>query len=113
MCSALCNADISAGSAISGVYVRPGNHGNFAGSPWICVWQSQAPAGTSKFTGVDGCDAFANEKRVCSKAPAAAVPSTKSRLVIMISSCQDLLWLLAHNVTLEWRWPQPRGACLT
>src|SRR5262247_3571526 len=52
--SALCSAVISSGSAISGVYVRPANHGTLAGSPWICVWQSHAPAGTAKLTLVAG-----------------------------------------------------------
>lgn len=26
----------------------------------MCVWQSHAPGGTSKFTGVTGCDAMAH-----------------------------------------------------
>src|ERR1700676_4971331 len=30
----------------------------------MCVWQSQAPTGTSKFTGVDGCDAVARAVRL-------------------------------------------------
>src|SRR5207247_2081372 len=46
------SAAISSGSAISGVYTRPGKNGISPGSPWICAWQSQARRGTSKLTGV-------------------------------------------------------------
>ena len=44
-------------SAVSGVYVRPGDIGNTAGSPKMCVRQSHVPRGTAKLTGVDGCEA--------------------------------------------------------
>src|SRR5216110_3067930 len=50
-------------------------------SPWICVWQSQAPAGTSKFTGVAGCAALAFAKR--GPRAAATAPSRISRLLGM------------------------------
>src|ERR1700730_10077160 len=92
--SVLCSAVISSGSAVSGVYVRPANHGNLAGSPWICVWQSHAPAGTSKLTLVAGCDALAYPKRGCVSTPAAAAPSTNSRRPIMITSLVEGLSLL-------------------
>src|SRR3954466_14917028 len=59
-CSALWSCAISSGRASSGVYTRPANIGNSFVSPWMCVWQSQAFAGTSKFTGVLGWDGFAN-----------------------------------------------------
>src|ERR1043165_212004 len=52
----------------------------------MCEWQSQAPAGTSKFTFVAGCDALAWPKRGCIKMPVAAVPSTNSRRRIIITS---------------------------
>jgi hypothetical protein len=45
------------------------------------VWQSQAPAGMSKFTGVDGCEAAAKAVRLCMAAPAAMVASIILRLV--------------------------------
>ena len=35
------------------------------------VWQSQAPAGMSKFTGVEGCAAFARTVRLGMVTPAA------------------------------------------
>ena len=63
MCSALCSAAISEGSAISGVYERPSQKGNCFGSPKMCVWQSQACSGISKFTAVFGCEAFAKSAR--------------------------------------------------
>src|ERR1039458_2076644 len=43
------------------------------------VWQSQAPAGTSKFTGVAGCDAFASAVRSGMATPAAMEASRRSR----------------------------------
>src|ERR1700687_5588743 len=46
----------------------------------MCVWQSQAPAGTSKFTGVDGCDAVARAVRLRMVAPAAIETSRILRL---------------------------------
>src|SRR5258708_38122507 len=63
--------------------MRPAKKGNFAGAPWICVWQSQAPAGTSKFTGVAGCEAFARTVRVRIMTPAAIAPIRTSRRVGM------------------------------
>src|SRR5258707_10271544 len=47
------------------------------------VWQSQAPAGTSKFTGVTGCEALAKPVRTCMVAPAAIAPIRSSRRVSM------------------------------
>src|SRR5215467_13464343 len=49
------------------------------------VWQSQAPAGTSKFTGVAGWAALEKAFRICIVAPAARAPITNSRRVGMIS----------------------------
>src|ERR1700677_4501166 len=45
------------------------------------VWQSQAPAGTSKFTGVDGCAAFAKAVRWGMVTPAAMEARRIWRLV--------------------------------
>src|SRR5215467_12280339 len=58
------------------------------------VWQSQAPAGTSKFTGVAGCDAFASAFRCCMATPAAIEASRRSRLLSMwvVSSMRFLLF---------------------
>src|SRR5438045_5293569 len=50
----------------------------------MCVWQSHAPAGTSKFTGVAGCEALASAKRGASAAAVAAMSS--SRLLFMGAS---------------------------
>src|SRR6266545_1953731 len=47
------------------------------------VWQSQAPAGTSKFTGVAGWEALAKPVRMCMAAPAAIAPIRTSRRVSM------------------------------
>src|SRR5882672_5488330 len=47
------------------------------------VWQSQAPAGTSKFTGVAGWEALAKPVRRCRVAPAAIAPIRTSRRVSM------------------------------
>src|SRR5579864_1816456 len=52
----------------------------------MCVWQSQAPAGTSKFTVADGCEALAKLVRVRMEIPAAIAPSRTSRRVSMDSS---------------------------
>src|ERR1044071_8444258 len=51
----------------------------------MCVWQSQAPTGTSKLTWVAGCEALALPER-CSINAAAAAPSTNSRRPIMATS---------------------------
>src|SRR3989441_147317 len=83
MCRALGSAAICSGSAIWGIWPRPEKNGNFSGSPWMCVWQSQAPAGTSKFTGVAGWAAFARLVRVGRMAPAANAPIRISRRVRM------------------------------
>src|SRR6266705_1472579 len=48
------------------------------------VWQSHAPAGTSKFTGVDGWEALAKPVRMCMMAPAAIAPSRTSRRVMAV-----------------------------
>src|SRR5262249_929610 len=61
-------------------------NGNFSGSPKICAWQSQALSGTSKFTGVSGCDALARATRLCAASAVATVPSTTLRRVGMIFS---------------------------
>src|SRR5438309_267339 len=45
------------------------------------VWESQAPGGTSKFTGVAGCEALAKPVRMCIVAPAAIAPIRSSRRV--------------------------------
>src|SRR6266852_5229909 len=47
------------------------------------VWQSQAPAGTSKFTSVAGWEALAKPVRRCTVAPAAIAPIRTSRRVSM------------------------------
>src|SRR5713226_1705418 len=47
------------------------------------VWQSQAPAGTSKFTGVAGWEALGKPVRMCIVAPAAIAPIRISRRVSM------------------------------
>src|SRR5439155_13756270 len=89
--SARCSAAISSGSAVSGVYTRPGKNGNFSGSPWMWVWQSQAPAGTSKFTGVAGWEALAKPVRRRMAAPAAIAPIRTSRRVSMEFSFGGIL----------------------
>src|SRR5262245_25209849 len=81
MCRALCSCAISSGSAASGVYTRAGDIGNSDCEPWMCVWQSQAPDGTSKFTCVAGCDALANASREANAA--AMAPTRISRLLGM------------------------------
>ncbi len=86
MRSALCSSAISSGNAVSGVYTRPEKYGNLAGSPWMCVWQSQAPAGTSKFTGVAGWAALARPALARISNPPAIVPATNLRLVSIGSS---------------------------
>jgi hypothetical protein len=48
----------------------------------MCVWQSHAPGGTSKFTGVCGCDALADADapgRTNAAVAAAAIPISSSR----------------------------------
>src|SRR2546427_10697488 len=55
------------------------------------VWQSQAPAGTSKFTGVAAWDALARTVRVRIKTPAAIAQSRTSRRVSMGSSSGGIL----------------------
>src|SRR5947209_14359163 len=47
------------------------------------VWQSHAPAGTSKLILVVGCDGLAWPARCCNSTPAAAAPNTNSRRPIM------------------------------
>src|SRR5712692_6159993 len=68
------------------------------------VWQSQAPAGTSKFTGVAGWEALAKPVRMCMVAPAAIAPIRISRRVSMVSSLGGIL-----SIVKEFRyivWPQ-------
>src|SRR5216684_238076 len=55
------------------------------------VWQSHAPAGTSKFTGVAGWDALAKPVRRCMVAPAAIAPIRTSRRVSMEFSFGGIL----------------------
>src|SRR3954469_1527734 len=45
------------------------------------VWQSQACGGTSKLTGVEGCEAFAKLVRPPRKSPEATAPARMSRRV--------------------------------
>src|SRR5258706_14008798 len=86
---ALCSSAISSGVAISGVYTRPEKYGNRAGSPWMWVWQSQAPAGTSKLTRVAGWDAFARPPFAWISNPPASAPATNPRLVGMACLLSD------------------------
>src|SRR5206468_2144776 len=65
---------------------RAADIGNSRVSPWMCVWQSHAPAGTSKLTGVAGCAAFAMARRGASAAAPAA--SRNSRRSIMAPSSE-------------------------
>src|SRR2546427_2619473 len=55
------------------------------------VWQSHAPAGTSKFTCVAGCEALAKPVRKCTVAPAAIAPIRTSRRVSMEFSFGGIL----------------------
>src|SRR5690348_8923712 len=57
------------------------------------VWQSQAPAGTSNFTGVEGCAGIASALRFCTATPAAIEASRRSRLlsIWVVSSVQTLV----------------------
>src|SRR5258706_1832911 len=59
----------------------------------MCVWQSHAPGGTSKLTGVAGWEALASPVRVRSMIPAAIVPSRTSRRVgiVFLLSCLDYI----------------------
>src|SRR5580765_3376193 len=50
----------------------------------MCVWQSHAPAGMAKLTGVAGCEGSANVDPARDRTPAAIAPSTTSRLVVMM-----------------------------
>src|SRR4029453_19342061 len=61
--------------------MRPAKKGKRAGWPWMCVWQSQAPAGTSKCTGVAGWDAVAWLVRGRRRAPVASAPTRMARRV--------------------------------
>src|SRR6266851_5374686 len=60
------------------------------------VWQSQAPAGTSKFTGVAGWEALAKPVRRCMVAPAAIAPIRTSRRVSMGFSFGGILSLASR-----------------
>src|SRR5437773_547372 len=71
------------------------------------VWQSQAPAGTSKFTGVAGCEALAKPVRRCMAAPAAIAPIRTSRRVSMGSSLFRI-----HRIWDKRRLASPRRAGL-
>src|ERR1700679_4117288 len=50
------------------------------------VWQSVAPGGISKFTGVEGCAALASAARFCTATPAAMEASRRSRRLSMVVS---------------------------
>src|SRR3954466_13348686 len=52
----------------------------------MCVWQSQAPGGIPKSTGVAGCEGAANADPARASAPAAITPSNTSRRVVMAIS---------------------------
>src|SRR5215831_4607882 len=65
----------------------------------MCVWQSQAPAGTSKFTGVAGWDALAWLVRACRIAPVASAPTRMARRVSM--GC--LLFVISIEVSVSTR----------
>src|SRR5882672_3605148 len=69
------------------------------------VWQSQAPAGTSKFTGVAGCEALAKPVRRCMVAPAAIAPIRISRRVGMGFSSGGIL-----SVARRFRYLNPNAA---
>src|SRR5205809_199468 len=69
------------------------------------VWQSQAPAGTSKFTRVAGWDALAKPVRRCTAAPAAIAPIRISRRVSMGFSFGGIL-----SVARGFRYLNPNAA---
>ena len=76
---------ISSGIAISGVYVRPGKTrilGGIAVDVRMTIARARRHVEIHRCRGLRSC---VKPKRVCSKVPAAAAPSTKSRLVIMQS----------------------------
>jgi hypothetical protein len=52
----------------------------------MCVWQSQAFGGTSKLTGVAGCDAFPNARPARNRHPVKAARASISRRVSKVSS---------------------------
>src|SRR5690349_3063025 len=83
MCRALCRERNSSTETGSGVYGREGEKGKCCGSK-VCTWQSQAPSGTAKFTGVEGCDALAKTAfglHARAAVPAVTAPSITSRRV--------------------------------
>src|SRR5216684_5475791 len=51
----------------------------------MCVWQSQACGGISKFTGVAGWEAFAKLGRLRARTPVAMTPVRKLRRVSMVA----------------------------
>ena len=63
------------------------------------VWQSQAPAGMSKFTGVDGCDAFAMADLSGMVIPAAMEANRILRRVSMVFSLLRSFDALEENNT--------------
>src|SRR5258708_26768516 len=110
MRSALCSSAISSGVATSGVYTRPEKYGKRAGSPWMCVWQSQAPGGTSKPTGVAGWEALARPARARRSNPAASVPATNRRRVSMGSSIRSAFPGLCPGISCDQRqFQRPAG----
>jgi len=58
------------------------------------VWQSQAPAGMSKFTGVAGCAAVAKTVRLGMAIPAAMEASRIPRRVSMVFSLVRFRFIL-------------------
>src|SRR5579872_930656 len=64
----------------------------------MCVWQSQAPAGMSKFTGIAGCEAFAKPVRARSNSPAAVAFESRLRRVSMeLGDSQQLGCVAVQN----------------
>src|SRR4051812_4233538 len=79
MRSERCNDCSSSTDAGAGVYVRVGDNGNLATSPMTWVWQSHAPAGTSKFTGVT--DGSGPAPEVTEGRPNACTPAAAATLL--------------------------------
>src|SRR5262245_65618389 len=69
----------------------------------MCVWQSQAPAGTSKCTGVAGWDAVAWLVRGRRRAPVASAPTRMARrvsiggLLVVGSVRESYGWCTVHG----------------
>src|SRR5258708_13054868 len=110
MRSALCSSAISSGVATSGVYTRPEKYGKRAGSPWMCVWQSQAPGGTARGGGVGGGEGVGRGGRARRSNPAASVPATNRRRVSMGSSIRSAFPGLCPGISCDQRqFQRPAG----